>query len=257
MHFEDQLHRNVHLRNIPSRIVSLVPSQTELLVDMGVRDKLVGITKFCVHPKSLRKEVAVVGGTKKVNIKKIKDLQPDLIICNKEENTLEMVKELEKISTVWVSDIYSITDCLEMIKTFGEIFQREDNAHQIISNISTELESFIVFMKDKPIKKTVYLIWQNPHMAAGQHTFINELMKLNHFENVLDDKNSRYPEVSFKTFKNLDIILLSTEPYPFKNKDALVFEKELKTRTILVNGEFFSWYGSRLQEAFAYFKTLH
>ncbi len=257
MQFEDQLNRIVYLPKTPSRIVSLVPSQTELLVDLGLRDKLVGITKFCVHPKSLRKEIVVVGGTKKVNFEKIKDLQPDLIICNKEENTQEMVKELEKISTVWITDIYSIEDCLEMIKIFGEIFQREETAHQITSNIITEKESFIDFMKGKPFKKTVYIIWKNPYMAAGQLTFINELMKLNHFENIVEVKNPRYPNVDLGKLEELDLILLSSEPYPFKNKDALKLEKKLKTKTKLVDGEFFSWYGSRLQKAFTYFKTLH
>ena len=104
----DQLHRAMYLPSIPKRIVSLVPSQTELLVDMGLEDCIVGVTKFCVHPESLRKKKTVVGGTKKVNYKEIRALQPDLIICNKEENTQEMVLQLQSIAPVWVSDIYTV-----------------------------------------------------------------------------------------------------------------------------------------------------
>lgn len=257
MHFEDQLHRTVHFSKIPTRIVSLVPSQTELLVDLGLRDKLVGITKFCVHPQSLRNEIAVVGGTKKVNFEKIKSLRPDLIICNKEENTLEMVDELEKTATVWVTDIYTIEYALQMIKSFGRIFDREEIASRIVSKINFEKEAFIHFMKDKPLKKAAYIIWKDPYMAAGRNTFINELMKLNHFENVLEDENSRYPEVQLSELKGLDLIVLSSEPFPFKEKEAKEIEENLKIGTKLVDGEFFSWYGSRLQQAFSYFKTLH
>lgn len=108
-------------KHTPKRIVSLVPSQTELLVDLGLKSQLVGITKFCVHPLNLRIEVAVVGGTKQINFKKIKVLKPDIILCNKEENTLEMVLELQKIARVEVSDVNTLEDALQLIKFYGEL----------------------------------------------------------------------------------------------------------------------------------------
>ena len=106
------------------RIVSLVPSQTELLYDLGLEDNIVGITKFCVHPVHFKATKTIVGGTKNVKFDKIKALQPDIIICNKEENTKEIVEELSAICPVWVTDIYTIEDNLQMISDFGQLFNK-------------------------------------------------------------------------------------------------------------------------------------
>lgn len=257
MEFKDQLNRTIHLPKTPSRIVSLVPSQTELLVDLGLRNKIVGITKFCVHPKKLIKEIAVVGGTKEVHLDKIKKLRPDFILCNKEENTLEMVRCLEVIAPVWISDIVTIEESIAMIDTLGTILDVKTNASKIISEITNEVALFNNFMKDKPSKKVLYLIWKKPYMAAGKNTFINVLLKMNNFENIVIDANSRYPEVNEEEIKSADLILLSTEPYPFKNEDVKSFETMFAKKVKLVDGEFFSWYGSRLIKAFSYFKTLN
>lgn len=257
MEFKDQLNRIVELPEIPSRIVSLVPSQTELLVDLGLREEIVGITRFCVHPQDLRKTVTRVGGTKQARLHKIQKLNPDFILCNKEENTEEMVRELEEIAPVWVTDMYNIADCNEMILQLGEIFQIKQKAKEIVNKIILAKEDFIEFMKDKPVKKVLYTIWKNPYMAAGRNTFINELLELNKFENAIKDPQSRYPEIDFKDFPGLDTILLSTEPYPFKESHAIELRKELNENVRVVDGEFFSWYGSRLILAFEYFKSLH
>src|SRR5690554_864492 len=256
MEFRDQLDRAVNILNIPTRIVSLVPSQTELLVDLGLENRIVGVTKFCVHPNDIRKKATVVGGTKKVNYQKIIDLNPDFILCNKEENTLEMVEKLESIAPVWISDMYNIEDCKEMILMLGTIFQREE-ANRLVSEINLAQKDFLDFIESKQFQKVLYLIWKNPFMAAGQNTFINELLILNKFENALYDSESRYPEVFLEDFPEVDTILLSTEPYPFKLDDVDDLEKKLNKKVILVDGEYFSWYGSRLIKAFDYFKTLH
>lgn len=255
MTVKDQLNRTIHLSKHPKRIISLVPSQTELLVDLGVKRSLVGITKFCIHPKDLRKEITVVGGTKTVNYVKIQELQPDLIICNKEENTLEMVQELEKISPVWLSDIATIDDSLEMIKLLGALLNVGDKASNIAESISSEKKKFELFMKAKPAKKVAYLIWKNPYMAAGNNTFINSLLLLNNFQNIISEK--RYPEVSVDALAEADLILLSSEPFPFKETDASEMRQNLNGEVKLVDGEYFSWYGSRLEAAFGYFRTLH
>ncbi len=256
----DQLGREITLLRVPQRIVSLVPSQTELLITLGLLDSIVGVTKFCVHPASIRKEKTVVGGTKKVNYKKIKALHPDIILCNKEENTKEMVEYLQEEYQVHVSDISSVQEALEMITQYGEIFERKDKANTLIQAIRAEKESFTDFIKVNPKKRVAYLIWKDPLMAAGSHTFIDHLLKINGFINVFGYKN-RYPEVSkeeLRSIEDLDLILLSSEPYPFSEKHI----EELKginpdARIILVDGEYFSWYGSRLVHAFSYFKTLH
>lgn len=258
MDFFDQLQRKVTLSKTSSRIISLVPSQTELLVDLGLEDKIVGITKFCVHPHHLRKQKTIVGGTKQVNFEKIKALTPDLIICNKEENSKEMVAGLEKIAPVWISDVNSIPDCLEMIHSLGEIFSEESIAKDIIERIQEELMAFEKIMSEKSELKTAYLIWKDPYMAAGSNTFISTLLEINRFQNIFGNRTERYPEVQVEELKATDLILLSSEPYPFQQKhiDELA-EKVGNKKILLVDGEYFSWYGSRLMKAFNYFRNLH
>jgi len=257
MQFKDQIGNTVELSKKPQRIVSLVPSQTELLVDLGLKHILVGITKFCVHPKELRKEIEVVGGTKSLHYDRVELLKPDLIICNKEENTKEMVVELQKIAPVWVSDIFSIEDSLEMIQSIGEICGRNKEAIKLVSKIRSEKDQFESFVKGKSTKKVAYVIWKKPLMVAGKNTFINALLELNGFENICKDETSRYPEVDVAFLKEADEILLSTEPFPFKEKDALKMSEKLEKKVQIVDGEYFSWYGSRLVDAFTYFRSIH
>ena len=128
---------------------------------------------------------------------------------------------------------------------------------EITANIKLKLEGFKEYVRDFPSKKVLYLIWKNPYMAVGKNTFIDELLQINNFENIIIKKNSRYPEVSIELIKTAELVLLSTEPYPFKKVDANVLAEELNSEVKLVDGEFFSWYGSRLIKAFEYFKELH
>ena len=257
MVYKDQINRTITLTQTPKRIVSLVPSQTELLVDLGLKDFLVGITKFCVHPNNIREEIQVVGGTKKVSFDKIKNLSPDIIICNKEENTFEMVEELQKIAPVWVSDIKTVDDSFDMIHQLGKVFNVSKKASDLVSEMISEKKDFEDFMKDKASKRVAYLIWKNPYMGVGNLTFIDAILELNKFENILKNKTSRYPEVIHEELKEADLILLSSEPYPFKIEDVNEIKKALQKEVLLVDGEYFSWYGSRLKDAFTYFKTLH
>ncbi|KDN56076.1 ABC transporter substrate-binding protein [Flavobacterium seoulense] len=243
---------------IPQRIISLVPSQTELLVDLGLESKIVGITKFCVHPENLRKHKTIVGGTKKVDYDKIKALNPDIIICNKEENTLEIVENLRKITTVWVTNVITIEDNQKMISDFGNLFGCVAEAGNWNQKITLALNDFKQFIENKPIQKVAYFIWKNPYMVAGSNTFINELLQLNRFENVYANQ-SRYPEVDIENSnEDVDFVFLSSEPYPFKEKDVLEMTHFCpETKIFLVDGEMFSWHGSRLLKALNYFKELH
>lgn len=260
MKFQDQIGRVLELKKTPKRIICLVPSLTELLFDLGLEDCIVGITKFCVHPEHLKQIKAIVGGTKNINVDKIKDLNPDIILCNKEENSKEIVKICEEIAPTHVSEIFTLTDNLKLINQYGTIFNKERKAIEIIRKINFKLTEFRKFIKNKEVKKVVYLIWKDPWMAAGNTTFIDHLLQLNKFENLYQNE-ARYPEVHPKKMKqkvNLDFILLSSEPYPFKEKHILEIKKITpKVKTILVDGEMFSWTGSRLLKAFDYFKTLH
>jgi len=257
--FYDQLNRKIELKEVPQRIVSLVPSQTELLVDLGLEQQILGITKFCVHPEDLRKQKKVVGGTKQVHFDRIAALEPDIILCNKEENTREMVTELEKIAPVHVSDIYTIDDSLELIRQYGEIFEVAGKASEIIEKIQLEKAGFQEYIKDFPERKVAYFIWKNPWMVAGKDTFIDHLLELNRFKNAFLEEDSRYPEISLAQLdeREVEVVLLSTEPFPFKEEDVEALEKEVKLGYIqIVDGEYFSWYGSRLTAAFTYFRKV-
>lgn len=257
MKYKDQFNRTLELEDIPKRIVSLVPSQTELLVDLGLESSIVGVTKFCTHPLALRKNKTVVGGTKQVHLGKIKNLNPDIILCNKEENTKEMILELENIALVHISDIYNFDDAIELIDLYGALFSVEKKAKALSQRIKTNYQDFRHYIKDQPKLKVAYFIWKNPWMVAANDTFINDMLSVNGFNNYFGNLE-RYPEIDFNSItKELDVILLSSEPYPFKSTHI----KELKAQfpnaqIILVDGEFFSWYGSRLEHAFDYFKTL-
>ena len=244
----------------PKRIISLVPSQTELLCDLGLEENLVGITKFCMHPFHLKAIKKIIGGTKNVNTDKIKELNPDIIIANKEENTQEIVEELSKICTVWVTDIITIEDNLQMISDFGQLFDKRTEAQKITDKISFAKANFDTFMKDKISKKVAYFIWANPYMVAGNNTFINEMLKLNKLENIYENREERYPEVIIQKIRiqgNPDLVFLSSEPFPFKDEHAFEIGRFTHhAKTVFVDGEMFSWYGSRLINAFDYFKIL-
>lgn len=250
----DQLDRLLNFDSVPHRIVCLVPSLTEMLVDLGLKDKIVGVTKFCVHPKYIRKTAEVIGGTKSIKIGKIKGLQPDFILANKEENSFENINVLSENHSVYVSDIKTIDDLLELIKDLSEIFKIQQKANLLIEGIQTNFIKFRREMKNLPTLKVAYFIWRDPWMVTGSSTFINYLLKLNNFENVYEDL-LRYPEVDIKSLKPVDYLFLSSEPFPFKDKHKLEFEMNPE-KIKIVDGEFFSWYGSRLIKAFEYFNNL-
>ncbi len=257
--FVDQLGGLIDLEKTPKRIVSLVPSQTELLYELGLENRIAGITKFCAHPFHFKSTKKIVGGTKKVNFDKIKELQPDLIICNKEENTLEMVEELRKIAPVWVSNIITFEDNLKMITEFGKMLNCRIEALKWHDKINFAYREFQKFMTDKPRKKAAYFIWKNPWMVAGSDNYINTMMQLNNFDNIYQDKG-RYPEIELEKIRkegDPDLVLLSSEPYPFKDEDAFEIGRYTHhAKTIFVDGEMFSWYGSRILKAFEYFKLI-
>jgi ABC-type Fe3+-hydroxamate transport system substrate-binding protein len=245
----------------PKRIVSLVPSQTELLYDLGLEESIVGITKFCVHPFHFKSTKKVIGGTKKVHFEKIRLLQPDIIIANKEENTKDIVEELSKICPVWVTDIITIEDNLKMISDFGILFNKRTEAQKWIDKTNFALADFKQFVRNKFRKEVAYFIWANPYMVAGNNTFINEMLKLNNFHNIYENREERYPEVIIQKMRiqgDPDLVLLSSEPFPFSDEHAFELGRFTHhAKIVFVDGEMFSWYGSRLIKSFEYFKKIH
>lgn len=256
MEFRDQLNRSIELTSTPKRIISLVPSQTELLVDLGLQSSIVGITHFCVHPKGLKEEKTSLGGTKKVNLRKVRDLKPDIILCNKEENTREMVEDLIKIAPVHCSDVASLQDNAELIQMYGALFDKSEEAENLLQKIENALLQLEQMVLNSQPKRVAYFIWNEPMMVAGQGTFINEMLKLNRMINVFEQ--DRYPETDIKALKEMEIdeILLSSEPFPFQEKHKKTFS-EISEKVLLVDGEYFSWYGSRVLKAIQYFRQFH
>jgi ABC-type Fe3+-hydroxamate transport system substrate-binding protein len=252
MEYKDQLGNSIFLERPPQRIISLVPSQTELLVDLGLKDKLVGVTKFCIYPTNIKKEKTIIGGTKNYRFDVIKNLSPDLIIGNKEENDKEGIEQLMEDYSVWMSDIYNLEDSLSMIRELGHLLDEKKNAESIATRIANDFEVPI------PYKGTaVYLIWNNPIMTAGRYTFINEMLQFSGFENLV--QSDRYPQLDLEDIKGLnpEYLLLSSEPYPFKEEHVEFFQSHFpNTRILLVDGELFSWYGSRLLKSRKYFESL-
>ncbi len=237
------------------RLISLVPSITELLSYFSLEKEVIGITKFCVHPATWFKEKTRIGGTKTVNIEKVCNLQPDLIIANKEENTKEQVEELAHGFDVLLTDVNDLDDAYAMISNVGLLTGKQNEAILLSEKIRAEFKT--IPARSKKIR-TAYLIWQNPYMAAGGGTFISDMMIRCGMENILSDKN-RYPEITLDEIRDLgcEVMLLSSEPYPFKEKHIAAISAQLPaTKIMLADGEMFSWYGSRLLKAADYFKAM-
>lgn len=276
----DQLNNFIKIPSPPERIVSLVPSQTELLFDLGLNKEVIGITKFCIHPTEWFRSKQRIGGTKTVNINLVKKLKPDLIIANKEENVKEQIEQLRQIAPVFVSDIDTLEKALEMIKSIGQLVGKQDTANELVTNIEKAFKQLI------PVKQrlqTAYFIWKNPYMAAGGDTFIQDMLNYCGFANIFQNVN-RYPEVFVEkclisnvqqlinnrisspdsdennvnpSTVNCQLLLLSSEPYPFKQKHIDELQLQLPDcKILLVDGEMFSWYGSRLLYAAQYFTNL-
>lgn len=256
----DQTGHLVHLTRFPERIVSLVPSQSEYIWDLDLKRELVGITKFCIYPKNMFDSVKRVGGTKQLHLEAIDNLKPDLIIANKEENTQSEIEWLRERYPVYTSDIITLDDALKMMKDVAQLCNREKEGSKIISETQQQLQSVKNKIKGK---KVVYLIWQEPYMGAGSDTFIHELLQWCGFENGLAGQ-TRYPELNLQEIRQLapDYIFLSSEPFPFSEKHQLRLNELLSQHAIempeiiLVSGEAFSWYGSRLQHFPVYFNQL-
>ncbi|MCI0617387.1 helical backbone metal receptor [bacterium] len=251
--FTDQLQNQVKLKLPLQRIISLVPSQTELLYDLGLGDRVVGITKFCVHPKKWHQAKTIVGGTKKFNLDVIAQLQPDLIIGNKEENYEEGIDALQSKYPVWVSDIYSLQDALNMIQSIGEMTETEPIAQPILRDIKNAFSILPII----PSRSVLYLIWRDPWMAVGTNTFIHAMLETIGWRNAISE--SRYPEINTSVMQAIspEIILLPSEPFPFKDQHRDELQPILPSSKIIrVDGEMFSWYGSRLVKAPEYFKKI-
>jgi ABC-type Fe3+-hydroxamate transport system substrate-binding protein len=250
----DQMGRVVTLPHPPKRIISTVPSQTELLYYLGLSNEIAGITKFCTHPHDQVVHKLKIGGTKQLNIPLIKSLKPDLIIANKEENERSQLEELMVDFPTYISDPYNLPTALQMINDIGILTLRNKEASLLSDAITDAFNTLPIY--NRPLR-AAYFIWRKPYMVAGKGTFIDDMLEHCGFTNVFEQ--TRYPEITVEDLVNArpEVILLSSEPYPFRHKHADELAQILPNTPIeLVDGELFSWYGSRLLYSPQYFITL-
>lgn len=250
----DQLNRSIQVAQAPQRIISLVPSQTELLYDLGLREEVVGITKFCIHPELWFRSKTRIGGTKKYHFDRIAALKPDLIIGNKEENEQIQIEQLMQSYPVWMSAIYTFEDALQMVLQVGTLVNRATIAQTLVEQTRASFQQ----ISKAEGQSVAYLIWRKPYMLAAKETFIDEMLHLCGFQNAFAAQR-RYPTVSLDELEAAapDCIFLSSEPYPFKTEHIAELQTVLpKTDIRLVDGEAFSWYGSRLLKSVSYFNEL-
>jgi ABC-type Fe3+-hydroxamate transport system substrate-binding protein len=249
--FTDQTGRAVQLDHYPKRIISTVPSQTELLAYLGFDVEVVGITAYCVHPKAWLASKTVIGGTKDLNLKLIRELKPDLILANKEENIKEQIEELAQEFPVWLSDVETFEQGVGMIRKVGALCSKAKQANDLADEIEAKRNAL------KPLAplKTLYFIWKEPYMVAGKGTYIGNLVSLLGLENIAPKNDQRYPQIAFDQLKDYepDVILLTSEPYSFTTKDLHEMGEIFPNAIIkIVDGEMFSWYGSRMRLAVDY-----
>lgn len=265
LHVTDQMGRNITLPARPQRIVSLVPSITELLFDLGLGNEVVGVTRFCVHPEQARQTARNIGGTKKIHHDRIAALQPDLIIGSKEENTPEDIERLWHTYPVWMSDVKTISEGIAMIVQIGELCRRPSEAQHMAQEIEADFDKLKSSIVGQPNIRAAYLIWHKPMMVCGTNNFIGDVMRAMGLHNVFDghfggrDGTPRYPAITAEELavSNADVVLLSSEPFPFKDEHIQHYQTLLPHSTVTkVDGELFSWYGSRMAKMPGYLRGL-
>ena len=244
MNSVDQLGSAHHFEAVPQRIISLVPSITELLCDLGLRQNLVGCTKFCVHPADLKADTTIVGGTKNVRVETATALRPDIVIASKEENIREQVEALAEVCPAWVSDVTDLDSAADLLTRLGELFGVSERT----TRIKLDNERTLTRLAKSNRGSALYFIWRDPYMSIGGDTYINSVMRRLGYTNSVGDR-LRYPALSAEDIQRLSPkhILLSSEPYPFAQKHVRELRDICPTaRVELVDGELYSWYGSRL-----------
>lgn len=255
--FRDNLGRKVEISFPPKVIISTVPSQTELLADLGLDNEVVGITRFCTTPKDWKKKKIIIGGTKRLDFSKISTLNPDLVIGNKEENIKPQVEEIAKDFPFWISDIASFEDNKKLIRDVGSLCARNTEAEIICKRISDVCGNVNKARKSK--RRIAYFIWRNPLMVAGNNTYINSVLNKLGFINVFENLEERYPTITFADIEkfNVEEIFLSSIPFPFNSIHFQELEMHFPNVKIrFVDGEVFSYFGSRIAKSEKYLLSL-
>lgn len=250
----DALNRPVRLASPPRRIVSLVPSITRSLADLGLDEEVVGVTTFCVDPPGWRERKRRVGGTKDVRAERVAELRPDLILANKEENERAQVLALEAIAPVYVTDVATVAQAADLLVRLGALVGREAAG----AALAAEVRDGFAALEPGPARRVAYLIWRAPLMVAGGGTLIDDVLARAGLVNVFAGR-PRYPAVEEAELRvaRPEVLLLSSEPYPFREAHAAELAAVCPgARALRVPGEPFSWWGSRLRETPSYLRSL-
>lgn len=247
-----------HLPAPDARIVSLVPSITELLCDLGLAPQLVGRTGFCIHPASVVAAIPKVGGTKDVNIEKIRRLAPTHLVVNIDENEKPAVEVLAGfVPNIVVTHPLAPRDNLALARLMGGIFQVRDAAQAWCAAFEAE-HARLAATPPGPPRTVLYCIWQDPWMSVSSDTYIARMLAELGWNVAALPDSARYPRFAWSDalVQGLDAVLLSTEPYRFTEAHADALEQQLGIPVFLVDGEMMSWYGSRALAGLRYLHTL-
>ena len=243
----------------PARIVSLVPSLTELGCDLGLVDQLVGRTGFCIHPKDVLRRVPKVGGTKDVNLDRLRELAPSHVIVNIDENRRECAEEIARfVPRVIVTHPCSPEDNLDVYRLLGGIFGRQAEAAALASDLRAALDEARQAGASLPREKVLYLIWREPWMTVARSTYISATLATVGWDTLPPGAEPRYPAFEWDApwLAEVDRVLLSSEPYRFRERHLAEVEAAAGRPACLVDGEMASWYGSRAAAGLRYLAAL-
>ena len=236
-----------------ARIVSLVPSITELVCELGLADQLVGRTGFCIHPKETLAKIPKVGGTKSVNLKKLRALAPTHVIVNVDENQKETADAIaEFVPNVIVTHPLAPLDNLILYRQLGSAFGKQRAAEGLCTRFASAYKKVL---KEKfQDRKVLYLIWQDPWMTVARDTYVSRTLALFGLQTLPASADARYPKLTLEEswLRNVELVLLSSEPYRFREKHLDEIKNILKKPTYLIDGEMTSWYGSRAIQGLRY-----
>lgn len=253
----DARNKKIVFSEPPKRVVSLIPSITEALFDLGAGEAIAGVSNYCIHPAEGVKNKIKVGGQKNPDMGKIKAIHPDLIILNMEENKPEHIKFLSQHYTTWVTYPRLFRDAENLLMQLGKVFDAESRASVYADKIRISSKQLSSIRRRKI--KTMYLIWRNPWMSINRDTFIHNVLELHHMENVYAKRDKRYFEVTAQDIEDADpdIIILPDEPYHFREKHKSEFSHlsvsaVKNSRIFLADGTYFCWYGTRTARASQY-----
>lgn len=248
-----------HARCLDARIVSLVPSITELLCDLGLAGRLVGRTGFCIHPATTVATIPKVGGTKDVNIDKIRQLAPTHLVVNIDENEKPTVDLLAQfVPHVVVTHPLVPEDNLALARLVGGVFGADEAAASWCEAFGRELAALRA-LPPAPARTVLYCIWKDPWMTVSADTYIGAMLhELGWQVAPLAQDGSRYPRFAWsqELVDQLDAVLLSSEPYRFTEEHADALERQIGKPVLLVDGEMMSWYGSRALAGVRYLREL-